>query len=148
MKVNIELNDKAKCPFKKNYFEKITELTLDKIALRIGKNKIVTLSLALVDEKEIRKINKKYRRKNSATDVLSFSNYESSRLLIKEKKPEVFLGELLLCYNYVKRFAERNNIPVKKEMAFVLSHGILHLLGLRHSRKMFAIQDKVAQKIN
>ncbi len=77
-----------------------------KIVLK-GENDITKeISVVLVDKKEIQKINKKYRGKDAPTDVLSFEE----------------LDEIFICPEVIK----------KEDLAFVLIHGILHLLGYNH----------------
>lgn len=75
-------------------------------------NKKVELSIALVSEARIKKLNKKYRGKNKVTDVLSFGDG---------------LNEIVICPAIIK---------TKKELARVLTHGILHILGYDHSKLM------------
>ena len=93
---------------------KIDEGFLKRVAKKVlkGENKEgIDLSIALVGQTRIRKLNKKYRGKNRATDVLSFGND---------------LNEIVICLREVK----------KQELARVLIHGILHLLKYKHSKKM------------
>ena len=56
---------------------------------------------------------------------------------------ELFLGELILCYDDIKEYAENESLELKEELSKVVAHGILHLLGFEHGEKMFAIQNKV-----
>ncbi len=79
----------------------------------------LNLSIAIVGEKRIKRINKRYRKKNKATDVLSFSY----RFFEKEKE----LGEVVICPKQIKRD--------KKELQRTLIHGILHLLSYDHKNK-------------
>jgi rRNA maturation RNase YbeY len=59
---------------------------------------------------------------------------------------ELFLGELILCYDDIKEYAQKEELDLEKEFAKVVSHGILHLLGFEHGEKMFAIEQSVADK--
>jgi probable rRNA maturation factor len=93
------------------------------------------LSLAIVSEAEIKKINRIYRKKNKVTDVLSFSDY-------KKGKKDIF-SELIVCYDYVKKSSKISGVSVRKEMAYVVSHGTLHCLGFKHGRVMYKLQDVV-----
>ena len=95
------------------------------------------------------RINKQYRKKDKATDVLSFCEFEDIEKLKKTTDPELFLGELILCYNYIKESAREclSEIDLQKELARIIAHGVLHLLGYSHSQKMFAIQDAVKKEI-
>ena len=81
------------------------------------------------------------------TDVLSFAEYKSLAALKKANEKEIFLGELILCYNDIKEYAEMNRRNVKRELATVVSHGLLHLLSFSHGSRMFRLQDAVAEKV-
>jgi probable rRNA maturation factor len=60
----------------------------------------------------------------------------------------LFLGELILCYDDIRQYADKEGVKVKKELAKVISHGILHLLGFEHGERMFSLQKEVAEKIS
>ncbi len=83
-----------------------------------GENRKMEISVVLVGPARIRELNKKYRQKNKATDVLSFQ-YDNS-------------GEVVICLREVKKNTARLKSTFKKELARVLIHGILHILGYNH----------------
>lgn len=95
-----------------------------------------SLSIALVGQGRMRKINKRYRGKNRITDVLAFP--ESRVLLEKFKVGPVQktqqLGEIIICFREVKKNAKKYNTTFEKELARVLIHGLLHLLGYDHEK--------------
>lgn len=169
MAITLELNNQTKSPVKKAFFNAVARETLKEFNLDLPRNYNISLSVALVNAKEIKRLNKTYRRKNQVTDVLSFAEYKNAKAVktVVDKPPkgesgEIFLGELILCYDYIKEYAEKRKInprtknlrakrfgagvKLKKELANVVSHGVLHLLGMRHGRKMFEIQDGVIKK--
>jgi len=84
-----------------------------------GEDKKTELSIVLVGPARIRELNKKYRRKNKATDVLSFQYGDS--------------GEVVICLREIKKNAGKFKSTFKKELARVLIHGILHILGYSHT---------------
>lgn len=93
------------------------------------------ISVALISEEEIKKINNKYRKINKATDVLSF-----------EGDDEKYLGEILICLNEV--FKNGNNS--EDELKRILIHGTLHLLGYDHEKdkgEMLLRQEKYVSLI-
>ena len=96
---------------------------------------------------EIKKINKEYRKNDCATDVLSFPEFESIQELReasqKNAKGELFLGELILCYDDIKDYSLSEGLELKKELARVISHGILHLVGFSHGKEMFEVQEEI-----
>ena len=106
----------------------------------------VGLGIALVSDMEIRELNRTYRGKDAPTDVLSFSEHEGKKIG-PDETGTVFLGDLVIAPDFVARAAEGDRVPFRKELAFVCSHGILHLLGLDHSPEMFRIQDDVTDAV-
>lgn len=141
MKLILEINDQVKSRLSKNYFEKVIKKTIERSNIESVGN--IDLSLAVVPEKEIKKVNSIYRKKNKITDILSFSDY-SKKENGKIKKEGIFC-ELIICYPYIRKSAETDGISIKKEMAYVISHGMLHCLGFDHSKKMYEIQDEVCK---
>jgi probable rRNA maturation factor len=95
------------------------------------------IGVVLVDSKEMRRLNRKYRKKNKITDVLSFSGSDN------------FLGDVVLCVSRVQKQARQHELADEEEFSYLLIHGLLHLLGYEHefsstqAKKMFKIQDKV-----
>lgn len=77
----------------------------------------VELSIAFVGDKIIRDLNKVYRGIDKTTDILTFSGEDK------------FLGEVIIDYAQIKRQAKKFNNSIKKELIFILVHGLLHLLG-------------------
>jgi len=140
----LEINNKSKSPIEKDFIYKVVRKSLDYFGFSFLENKKIALSIALVNAAEIRSLNKKFRKVDKTTDVLSFAEYEDTKSLKKEKKQELFLGELILCYNDIASYAKKKKMKIKNELAEVISHGVLHLLGFEHGDKMFEIQKEIA----
>ncbi|QQR76466.1 rRNA maturation RNase YbeY [Candidatus Nomurabacteria bacterium] len=87
------------------------------------------LSIVFLEDKEIKKINKKYRGKNKPTNVLSFSLTENS-------------GEILLAPDVIKKEAPKFGMNIKNFTGFLIIHGMLHLLGFDHGSTMEAKEEK------
>lgn len=145
MILKIDINNKSKSPVSKDFIFQVAKKTLDDPVLEFLKNKTVSLSVALVGALEIKSLNKKFRKVDRATDVLSFAEYESLAKIKKEKNSEIFLGELVLCYNDIASYAKQEKIKIRRELAEVISHGILHLISFKHGKEMFKIQKEVAE---
>jgi probable rRNA maturation factor len=134
----------------KPFIEKIAKRTLAASGKKIA---AFFVSIVFVDKAEIRKINRKYRKINKSTDILSFDyslGYNKKRKAIAGGLPaevSAKTGELLLCPEVIEESAKKNKVSFQKELAFVLAHGVLHLLGFRHGKKMFDLQDKIAIQI-
>ena len=152
MPIRLQVNNTTSSPVGDDFFQKVAERTLAEAGFDFSKNnKEIFISLALVAPEEIRRLNKEYRKYDSVTDVLSFAEYKSAAAIKKavdnSKDIAVFLGELILCYTDIREYARKNKIGLQKELANVVSHGVLHLLGMQHGKKMFAIQDRVLHNI-
>ena len=103
--------------------------TVAKKVLSGENRKTETISLAFVNEEEIKKLNKKFRKKNRATDVLSFGlKYSLSRA------GRGYLGEIIICPDVVRENAKKYRVSIKREMLKVFVHGILHLCGYDHEK--------------
>ena len=78
-------------------------------------------------------MNKKYRSKNEVTDILSFSyNFNNEKLE----------GDLILCWEIIKKNAQEDGIESEQELIRNLIHGCLHLTDREHSDEMFELQDE------
>jgi len=143
MKITLEINNLAKSLIKDAFLKSVASETLKVADLDFLKNKNISVSLAIVEPTEIKKLNKKYRQKDKVTDVLSFAEYKNLAAIRKSVDKSLFLGEIILCYDDIKQYAKKEGLVFKQELAQVVAHGILHLLGFSHSRRMFAIQNKV-----
>ena len=102
---------------------KVDKKLLKGVAKKVlkGENKKeLGLSVVLVGQARIRELNRRYRRKNKATDVLSFQ-YDD-------------YGEVVICLKEVRKNAERFGSAFQKELNRVLIHGILHILGYGHKK--------------
>ena len=147
MQLNLEINNQSKSPIKKAFFEVVWKMAFADKAINMPASKKFNLSLALVSKAEIKKINRIWRKKNAVTDVLSFAEFKSLKEIKASKEREIFLGEIILCYDDIKAYAEKNGLKIKAELAQVFLHGILHLLGFHHGKTMFALQDKLLTKL-
>jgi probable rRNA maturation factor len=91
-----------------------------------------TVSIALVSDRRIRALNRIYRRKDYATDVLSFpgdgSNQQSP---ISQWQ---FLGDIVIARGVARRQARAARHPERTELKVLALHGLLHLLGYDHER--------------
>ncbi|HJT23601.1 MAG TPA: rRNA maturation RNase YbeY [bacterium] len=108
------------------------------------------LSVVLTGDAEVRKLNRLYRKKDKTTDVLSFPLLEGMRLKTG-KKDGVPLGDVVLSIPQTRRQARQQGKDFHEELAFLLTHGILHLLGYDHGtkaeeKKMFGLQDRLLEK--
>lgn len=148
MKLKVETNNLSQAPVQNAFLFKVIKETLAFNDFRYLNEKNIVVSVALISSQEIKRLNKTYRKKNSITDVLSFAEYKSEKELKQIGDKNIFLGEIILCYNDIEKYAQEKSKSVKQEVAKVISHGLLHLLGFQHSKKMFQLQDAVAENYN
>lgn len=118
--------------------------------LKITSDYIVEVNL--INDEEIQAINKAYRGKDAPTDVISFAFLDNieSEIAIKGDVPRL-LGEIMISYETAARQAKNYGHSLEREMKFLFTHGILHLLGYNHETEeqeqvMFALQDQILEK--
>ena len=112
--------------------------------LKKFKKKKLEISILLTNSKEMKNLNKKFRKKNKDTDVLSFPNYQKSFFTKKIIPNYIFLGDLALSYNYIKK----TKLNFIKYIEKVFVHGCLHLVGYKHDNmKEYNIMSKLEKKI-
>jgi len=146
MRLDLEINNEAKSPVRKFFLNCVALDTFLNCGYDFLQEKNINISIGLVGPEKIKGLNRIYRKKDSVTDVLSFSEYKSRYALEKIGAKNIFLGELIICYDDIERYCRKKKMDVKKELAEAVSHGILHLLGFRHGKKMFGIQKRRGKK--
>lgn len=93
------------------------------------------LVVVFVNSGEMKRLNKLYRSKDYATDVLSFESADPATV-----------GELVICPPVIRANSKSSGLSERGELGYMLVHGVLHLLGMDHMTKaeeieMFALQD-------
>ena len=149
IKVNVILNNINW----KRYLRNPNRFIDKKITLLNKKNKLfkkntLICSLLLSGSKEIKNLNKKFRKKNKSTDVLSFPFYEKNQLNNKiRKEKEVYLGDIIINLSQVKK--KNNKAKFKEELNKLWIHGLLHLLGYDHkSNSQYLQMQKIEKKFS
>jgi len=105
-----------------------------------GQTEDAELSLRLVDENEGRQLNREYRGKDYATNVLSFPMQLPDELGLESGAPLSFLGDIVICPQVVNDEAEQQDKPAVNHWAHLIIHGTLHLLGYEHENEAGAEQ--------
>tara|TARA_X000001036_G_scaffold130445_1_gene123327 strand:- start:687 stop:1151 length:465 start_codon:yes stop_codon:yes gene_type:complete len=153
IKVNVVLNNIIWKKYLKDPYSFIDQ----KIELLNKKNKLykkntLVCSLLLSGTTEIKKLNRKFRKKNKSTDVLSFPFYEKKQLNNKiRKQREIYLGDIIINLNKIKN--KNDKTKFKKELNKLWIHGLVHLFGYKHKKNqdfytMSKIEKKYLQYIN
>ncbi len=140
----IELNFKNQThypskEYKKDFLE-IADYTLH--LFKIKKN--VELSVNIVTKNTIQEINRTYRNIDRVTDVISFEFDDG----LNEYDGFIVLGDIFICQSRAITQAKQYQHSIRREMCFLFTHGLLHLLKMDHlnkedEEKMFAMQDKI-----
>lgn len=92
------------------------------------------VSVTFCDGEYIRRLNRKYRNKDKATDVLSFPIYDDGNFDISECISGALLGDVVISVPRAKEQARELGNTFLQEIAFLTVHSVLHLLGYDHER--------------
>lgn len=93
------------------------------------------LGALITTDQAIRKLNKEYRNKDKATDVLSFAYHpelQAGKRIRVRTSDDANLGDLVIGAAYVARQAQELEVPLAQRMRILLVHGVCHLLGYDH----------------
>lgn len=136
-KTKIEINNLTGKKIESGFLKRTAEQTLKFIKLKFSE-----LSVAVVGDREMIKLNKKHRNRNYTTDVLAFDY----GLQLGGQ------GEIIICLDQARKQAKELGHSLKEELGVLLVHGILHLAGYydetkKDFNKMLKKQKEVWQKI-
>ena len=148
MKILIRSSVKPK-PVTDAWLKRLSSLTV-KAVKGAGFEHKAELSIVLTGDAEVKKLNRLYRGKNKTTDVLSFPLLEGI-VFPGDKKEVVALGDVVVSVPQTKRQAKANEKSFEAELALLVVHGILHLLGydhvsLKEEKEMFGLQNSLLKK--
>ncbi len=111
-----------------------------------SKSRKISIGIGLVDNKTIQVFNRNFHKVDAETDVLAFN--------IDEEAPEGYylLGDVMISIDQVKKNAIQFNATEAEELARVVAHGVLHLLGFEDEtveakKQMTGVEDQVLKKI-
>ena len=131
---------KVKNPTK--YFNKKLKEISKAVSVLKGKNIIFTI--LLTNSLEMKKLNKKFRNKNAATDVLSFP-YSSFKKLSFKRKKKIYIGDIAISYQIINSRSKESNFFSEFDKVWV--HGFLHLLGYDHIKNKDYFRMNKIEKI-
>ncbi|MFA6376097.1 MAG: rRNA maturation RNase YbeY [Candidatus Paceibacterota bacterium] len=129
MKINIEINNLIGAAADGKLIKGAALVVIEGETKRLSDDRDIEVSIAIIGPKKIREINKKYRKKDQVTDVLSFTEDDFTQG--KSDMPRI-LGELVICAQQVKADSKEANVSPEYELAWVTVHGMLHLFGYDH----------------
>ena len=110
-------------------------------------NKKVFLTLLLSNNKGTKKLNRKFRNKNKATDILSFPSQKRFK-----QKDKSYLGDIIISYNFMNKPKNQEIKLFKDKVIKTFIHGFLHLLSFDHIKikdykKMLIEEQKIYQSV-
>ena len=151
IKVNVEVNSKSwhkKIKNPKKYFSKKLK-RISKI-VKFFKEKNITFTILLTSSLNMKKLNKKFRNRNTSTDVLSFPFLSLNNLKFTKQK-KFYIGDIATSYEIINSRSKKNNFLLEFDKVWV--HGLLHLIGHNHIKnkdyfKMNKIEKKILNLIN
>lgn len=148
--------DQSFCPIATTTWETWFDEWLQALQPDISPNDAYELSLRLTDDSEIQSLNAQYRHKNQPTDVLAFAALEvdSPQLPPQMQLPlPLYLGDIVISVETANRQAQQQNHSLTTELAWLATHGLLHLLGWDHPDEeslavMLNQQSSLLEKVN
>jgi len=144
MKVTVPVARRVAAPVSDAWIKKLVEA-----ALKGAKSKRVDeVGVVFVADKEMISLNTAYRGKRKTTDVLSFGNDGAW----KGEGGAGLLGDVVISMPQIRRQAKKAGKPVRDELAMMLVHGTLHLLGYDHEtvkdeKVMFPLQKRILKRL-
>ena len=110
-------------------------------------NKKISLSLLLSNNKNIKKLNKDFRNKNKATDILSFPFNKNLKI-----SKQAYIGDIIISYNFINKPIKQNFKIFEKKLIKIFIHGFVHLLGFDHVKnndyiKMLRVEEQIYQTV-
>jgi probable rRNA maturation factor len=102
-----------------------------RITLEMERTPSCQLSIVLTSDEQIRELNREFAGEDHATDVLSFSLREGETFVAPDETDR--LGEVIVSFETAERQADEAGHHVEDEIAHLLVHGVLHILGYDHT---------------
>ncbi len=133
MEINVTIDGNfAECPAE-GWLHSMAEQVLRAQGIEAG----AELGIVITSQEEVRELNRRYRGEDRDTDVLAFymkSVKEEASPFVAPPDGILHLGEVVISYPQAVTQAQEHRHSVEKELAILLIHGVLHLLGCDHER--------------
>jgi probable rRNA maturation factor len=141
---NVEVTGAAVARFSRREIAEFVRRVL--IALRVDDN-ILEVSIAIIDDDAMRNLNRKFRKKNKTTDVLTFPADDSDADPNASGRP---LGDIVISIDQARHQATDQKHSLAIEVRYLILHGILHALGYDHEKdsgEMNALELELREKV-
>jgi probable rRNA maturation factor len=139
------------CPISPSHWQSWCQQWFEILNPNLPSADIYELTVRLTDDLEIKNLNNQFRFQDRPTDVLSFAALEVETPF-PEKSVALYLGDVIISVETAKRQARQQKHSLAMELAWLLSHGFLHLLGWDHGdgeslTKMLTQQETLLKKV-
>ena len=153
--INIRIRRGWKRHFDEGWLRRVVEAAL--AAQKVSSP--VELGLVITDDATVRRLNRKHRGRDETTDVLAFALTETASspaqgaaAFIMPPDRTLHLGEVVISYPQALRQSGEQGHPVERELALLITHGVLHLLGYDHAdaageRRMRAVEAEALRHV-
>ena len=132
MEINVLIDEGVEAPLKVDWLRRVVEQVLSSENV----SPAVELGLVIASQERVQQLNRSYLGRDEPTDVLAFSTTEEigadSPPFVTPPDGVLHLGEVIISYPQAVIQAEEHQHSIKKEIAILIIHGVLHLLGYEH----------------
>ena len=129
MPIDIQIDD----AFLESVDATLIERTATAVLAYVGVSEAVSISLLITNDATLQALNRDYRDIDAPTDVLSFADDNSTPFVVAPGTPR-YLGDIAISYERVQEQAAAYGHSLTRELAYLVAHGMLHLLGYDHER--------------
>jgi probable rRNA maturation factor len=151
----IQLSIRIEKPFARIVSRKWLRQAVKLTLVHTGVSSPVELGLVIAGDETVHELNRSYRNVDRTTDVIAFALSERgarAEHFITPPDDVIHLGEVIISYPQARRQAEEQRHPLERELALLVAHGVLHLLGYDHelpeqAEKMRAMESRVLDAI-
>ena len=142
--------------FLEEYKEKINKIIEEALSLNSITIDKVYLGIGVVTPEEIQRLNKEFRDVDRVTDVLSFPIFNEEEFKnidsIYVQDEELSIGDIVICLEVIEKQAEEYGTGFNREMLYMITHGVCHLLGYDHIEEndkfeMREIEKKILSRV-
>lgn len=127
--ITVYASKQTTCPVNLNLIKNILKEELCEYI----KDKSCKAEITVVDEKTAANIARLYLGENEkAHNILTFTDSEKKGKFISRDNNQLFLGEIVLCWDLIKKEAENEGIKASEKLVSLVKHGALHLVGIHH----------------
>ena len=146
-RVHIQIPSPLATKLDAQWLRRVAEITLQ----HEGVAEETQMTLVITDDEGIQELNRQFRDTDSPTDVLAFASEEGEDFVTPSDLP-AYLGDVIISYPRAVEQAAQEGHSTKNELALLVIHGILHLLGYDHKEEekrtqMWKQQDNIMKQL-